>query len=278
LSSTREKEAIFEEFYANFPEKFDIDWEVYSKQEWLATSLRCDVIYKSKVDDTLHLVEFKRHHADYPNISQVMEYYAKLLPKGVQIDQIYIAAEHFSDELLSAMTYCNITPLILDIQDVREVKKHSDEHVEGVYQVPLLEIKSIDGKLPIIEHFIPHSEFLYEQYKKHFEETPQTHFIEIWEYKVMRASDHYYILSIKHDGDVYHFSNRLKFMAGKSKQLSESTRNYAWDFYKKYCLSEPYKNIIIRSYEPSRAAGKRQDVIKKIEVFLNEDVNPKLHL
>lgn len=278
MSSTREKEAIFEKFYANNPEKFDINWEVYSKQEWVATSLRCDVIYKSKVDDSLHLVEFKRHHADYPNISQVMEYYAKLLSKGVQISKTYIAAEHFSYELRSALTYCNITPLLIDIQDVREAKSHSNERVEGIYQVPLAEIKSTVGELPIIEHFIRDSEFLYKQYKKHFEQTPQTHFFEIWEYKVTSASDHYYILSIKHDGDVYHFSKRFKFMAGKTKQLNDSTRNYAWDFYKKHCLSEPYKNIIIRSYEPSRVVDKQHPVVKKIEVFLREDVNPKLYL
>ncbi|MBJ7987522.1 hypothetical protein [Bacillus cereus] len=40
----KKKESYFEEMYANHPEKLNpewAEWEVYSKQEWIASALRC---------------------------------------------------------------------------------------------------------------------------------------------------------------------------------------------------------------------------------------------
>jgi len=276
LSSNIDKEAIFEEFFANNPEKFDVNWEVYSKQEWVATNLRCDVIYRDKTDDTLHLVEFKRHYADFPNISQVLEYYSILMKKGVKITKIYIAATGFSEELLTAMEYSNIQPLNMNQLEIREAKGHTDEQIEGVYHKPLVGITLRTGSFPEIKHTIENSVLFYQQYQRNFNETPQTYFFEIWEYKVP-GPDGYYILSIKHAGNAYHFEHKFDYMQGTKRMISDSTRNFAWDFLKDNCLEEPYKNIIIRSYVPTRAPHRRTDHKKRIDSFLKEDVNPDLH-
>ncbi|WP_144027991.1 hypothetical protein [Paenibacillus sp. 32352] len=276
MSSNIDKEAIFEEFFANNPEKFNVNWEVHSKQEWVATNLRCDVIYRDKSDHTLHLVEFKRHYADFPNISQVLEYYSILMNKGVKITKVYIAATGFSKELLLAMDYGNIQPLNMSQLEIREAKDHTDEQIEGIYNEPLVEITSHIGTFPEIKHTVENSELYYQQYQSNFKDTPQTHFFEIWEYKVP-GPDGYYLLSIKHAGNAYHFKHKFGFMQGTKRTISDSTRNYAWDFLKDNCLEEPYKNIIIRSYVPTRIPKRRMDHKKRIDSFLKVDVNPDLH-
>jgi hypothetical protein len=277
LSTIDERESFFENMYANHPEMFNPDWEIYSKQEWAATNLRCDVIYKSKTDGTLHLVEIKRHYADYPNIAQVMEYYSNLKMKNINIDKVYILAKGFSDELELAMKYCNITPMNIDFVTIKEIRSFTDDETEGIYSEPLTIIKNVVGELPQVPKGIEYIDFMFKQYLDTLMKTPQSHYFEIWEFKVPNPSGHYYLMSIKHDGDVYHFNSKFDFMAGTKKGMMDSTRNFAWDFLKQNCLNRPYKNIIIRSYNPTREGKKLEDTKLKIDEFLSGNVNSNLH-
>lgn len=272
-----ERESFFEGMYANHPEKFNSDWEIYSKQEWVATNLRCDVIYKSKTDGTLHLVEIKRHQADFPNIAQVMEYYAKLKMKNINVDKVYILAKGFSEELILAMEYCNITPLEIDFVTIEEIRNFTDDEIEGIYSKPLTTVNNVVGELPQVTKGIEHIDFMFKQYRDTLMNTPQSHYFEIWEFKVPNQGGHYYLLSIKNDGDLYHFNSRFDFMAGTKRYLMDSTRNFAWNFFKQNCLDKPYKNLIIRSYNPTRGGKKLEDTKLKIDDFLRGNINPELH-
>lgn len=277
MSTINERESFFESMYANHPENFNPDWEICSKQEWVATNLRCDVIYKSKTDGTLHLVEIKRHEADYPNIAQVMEYYAKLKMKNINVHKVYILAKGFSVELEFAMKYCNITPMKINFETIKEIRSFTDDETEGIYSEPLTAIKNVVGELPQVPKEIKHIDFAFEQYKDSLMSTPQSHYFEIWEFKVPDPGGQYYLLSIKHDGDLYHFKSKFDYMAGTKKILKDSTRNFAWDFFKQHCLDKPYKNVIIRSYTPMRGGKKLEDTKLKIDEFLRGNVNPDLH-
>lgn len=273
-----EKEAFFEEMYANYPEKFNTDWEVFAKQEWLGTSLRCDVIYKSKSDGSLHLVEIKRHYADFPNISQVMEYYAELKSRGIKIDQVYILAKDFNEELREALKYCNIRPLKIDFEKVGKLKGMNDEEVEGIFKVPLKEINSVHGEFAKLPKDVSEQiKFQYESYKKTILKKPQSHYFEVWEFKIPRKGTRSsYILSIKHNGELINFNRTFDYMQGTSRSTNESTRNFAWEFFKKSYLNKSYKNLIIRSYDPNRAFNNLADDKRKIDDFLSAFVNPNI--
>ncbi|WP_243291604.1 hypothetical protein [Bacillus sp. FJAT-47783] len=259
MSTINERESFFESMYANHPEKFNSDWEIYSKQEWVATNLRCDVIYKSKTDETLHLVEIKRHEADYPNIAQVMEYFAKLKMKSINIHKVYILAKGFSEELESAMEYCNITPMKINFETIEEIRSFTNDEIEGIYSEPLTVINNVIGELPQFPKEIENIDYMFKQYKDTLTSTPQSHYFEIWEFKVPNPGRQYYLLSIKYNGDLYHFKSKFDYMAGTKKSLMDSTRNFAWDFFKLHCLDKSYKNVIIRSYNPTRGGKKLED-------------------
>ncbi|MCZ0872769.1 hypothetical protein [Peribacillus sp. AS_2] len=279
MSISDEKESFFEDMYANYPEKFNPDWEIYAKQEWLGTNLRCDVIYKSKSDCTLHLVEIKRNFADFPNIAQVMEYYAELDSKNINIDKVYILAQGFSEELRVAMEYCNISPLQIDIETIDKIKEMTVEEIEGIYAVSLEGISHMQGEFPELPEGISEEiKLKFESYKKNLISKPQSHFFEIWEFKFPRKGQRpNYILSIKHNGELFLDNHLYEFMQGKSRSIDESTRNSAWEFYKKNCMDKPYKNLIIRSYDPIRSTKNLVDTKRKIDNFLREDVNPNIH-
>ncbi|WP_144499765.1 hypothetical protein [Bacillus sp. FDAARGOS_235] len=272
------KESYFEEMYANHPGKLNLkwaEWEVYSKQEWIASTLRCDVIYKNKTDQTLHLVEIKRHYADYPNISQVMEYYAKLHMKNIKIDNVYILAKGFTEELRVAMKRCNIIPEEIDFSKIDVIQSTIQDEIEGIFKEPLVQINNITGDLPQFKGDMEYMDFMLEEYKRVLMKTPQSHYFEIWEFKVPNSGG--YFLSIKHNGELFHFNKKFKYMQGKKKALTESARNFAWDFFKNNCLEKPYKHIIIQSYDPLRAGDKLDDDKKKIDDFIKAYVNPKFH-
>ncbi len=260
------------------------NWITYKHQFKLSETLRCDLIFQDTETKELHLVEIKKHYADFSDISQVMSYYAACKKIGLNITNVYILAKGFSDDLKLALSYCNITPIEINFKAVETAYKDIDEVIRGIYKNPNIYIEPSRevGEFPHIPlEFFSHMsdiekvkvEEAYKQYKFDFYNTPLKYYFEIWEFTVI--PNKCYLMSIRHDGEAIHFNNYFPYMTKRQKNsIGLSTRLAAWQYYKSNIENIPYNNFLILTYRPFKHPLFKPDpksVNKYKEKFIHED-------
>ncbi|MBJ7987523.1 hypothetical protein [Bacillus cereus] len=108
-----------------------------------------------------------------------MEYYAKLHLKNIKIDNVYILAKGFTEDLRVAMKRCNIIPEEIDFAKIDAIQSTIQDEIEGIFKEPLTDINNITGELPQLKDDIKYMDFMLEEYKRVLMKTPQSHYFEI---------------------------------------------------------------------------------------------------
>ncbi|KRE94906.1 hypothetical protein ASG89_31950 [Paenibacillus sp. Soil766] len=255
------------------PHLLQVGWKLHLSEYWVADILRCDSIFIDE-NEQIILVEIKRNFAQFEDISQVLRYYGYLHAQGIQIHKVCLVARGFTDELIHSLKYSNITPIHANEQSIINIIKSSDESITGVYLSPKIELTH-SNKFPHLPiHMVPNITQIqqikqaYQRYQDKFNNTAQTHLYEIWEFTLVPTES--YLVSVKHNGQAYHFQKTYSAMSGKSKaSRNNSTRMAAWEYYKKNDLE--CMNLVIHTFRPSKEYSQQWATDKHtIESYVKE--------